>query len=169
MQMKTEEVKARHAYIRERLQETRGDWECAGYEVMMKFHLSHVTATKHVRMIAKEMGMDVKGAYKLPKGVDKLEVKAKKTMKSNGQPVAKDGYYKARKIDKTEIKYKCKVASGGDTMWLGVRAKDEADAREKVIEQLKSASNVKVLAVMTHRDHNDKYRRSSVYTSRNFL
>ncbi len=169
MKKKTEEVKARHDYIRERLQETRGDWECAGYEVMMKFHLSHVTATKHVRMIAKEMGMDVKGAYKLPKGVDKLEVKAKKTLKSNGEPVAKDGYFKARKIDKTETKFKCRIKSGKDTMWIGVRAKDEDDARARALEQVKGAVGARVLEVMTHKDHNDKYRRSSVYTSRNFL
>jgi len=168
---KTEEVKERHNYIRARLQETRGDWDCAGYEVMMKFHLSHVTATKHVRMIAKEMGMDVQGVYKLPKDVDKLAVKAKKTTKKDGTDTKAypDKYYKAgRKIDPKESKFKCKVQTPSDVMWVTVRAVDKADAKEKVLKQLEKVSRKKILEVMSHKEHNDKHRRSEVYTSRNF-
>ena len=70
MGTKTHEVKLREEYIEKRLKQNRGDWEYGGYEVMQEFHLSHVTAVKYIRKIAKSMGMDVQGVYKLPKGVD---------------------------------------------------------------------------------------------------
>jgi hypothetical protein len=166
---KSDAVQKREDYIKEQLVATNGHF--SAYQLMQVFEIAHPTACLQIRKLAKELGIKAEGVGTIPEGLDREEVKAyrpkkekriaEEIEKAKDAPVPK----KAKKDE--GIKHKCHVNVDGHKMWIAVRAKDYEEAKEKALEQTKGQGII--LEVLTHAEHNDKYRRSSVYTSRSFI
>lgn len=166
---KTEAVQKREDYIKEQLVAKNGHF--SAYELMQVFEIAHPTACLQIRNLAKKLGIKAVGVGIIPEGLDREEVKSYRPKKekkiAEELEKAKDAPPPKKAKRDEGIKHKCYVNVEGHKMWITVRADDYEGARQKALEQTKEQGVI--LEVLTHKEHNNKYRRSSVYTSRSFI